>query len=182
MKNIYLLDGGIGQELVKRSAFPPSPMWSAQVLMDEPEIVEAVHRDFIKSGARTITLNTYSLTPERIERDGELGSFQKLQARAIEIAKKARDESGEDVAIAGCLPPLVASYRPDLAPEYQICVDTYRQIVEQQRDHVDLFLCETLASDMEIRAATCAGVESGKPVWTAVTISDDKDQNEKRRW
>ena len=36
--------------------------------MDEPEIVTAVHRDYIDAGAKVLTLNTYSATPERLER------------------------------------------------------------------------------------------------------------------
>ena len=69
MSNVVLLDGGMGQELIRRSSNPPSPLWSAKVLMDEPEIVEAVHRDYVASGAKVLTLNTYSATPERLARD-----------------------------------------------------------------------------------------------------------------
>jgi len=172
MTRITLLDGGMGQELLRRSANPPSPLWSAQVLMDEPEIVEAVHLDYIKAGARVITLNSYSITPERLERDGDISRFQTLQARAIEIAGSSRDKSESGVDIAGCLPPMIASYRPDLAPDLDACIATYRQIVDQQKDHVDLFLCETLGSVKEARAATIAAVESGKMVWTAMTVVD----------
>lgn len=54
MKNITLLDGGMGQELLKCRANPPSALWSTQVLMDEPEIVTAVHLDDIEAGATII--------------------------------------------------------------------------------------------------------------------------------
>ncbi len=172
MSRIALLDGGMGQELLKRAANPPSPLWSAQVLLDEPEIVEAVHLDYIRAGARIITLNAYSVTPERLERDGDATMFAKLQARAISLAKKARDRSGKDVAIAGCLPPLVASYRPDITPDETASLSLYRQIVAEQQSHVDLFLCETLASVREADVATRAAVESGLPVWTSMTVVD----------
>jgi homocysteine S-methyltransferase len=175
MTKITLLDGGMGQELLKRSSQPSSPLWSAQVLIDEPDIVEAVHLDYIRAGARVITLNSYSLTPERLERDGDIGAFEQLQARAIKIAKSARDKSSENVSIAGCLPPLVSSYRPDVAPEFDICLETYRKIVGEQCDGVDLFICETLASVKEVRAATVAAAESGKTVWTAMTLKDEKN-------
>ncbi|MCF6322167.1 MAG: homocysteine S-methyltransferase family protein [Rhizobiaceae bacterium] len=172
MTEIILLDGGMGQELLKRSAFTPSPLWSAQVLMDEPEIVEAVHLDYINAGARVITLNSYSVTPERLERDGDLKRFRELQAHAISIARSAREKSGKKVSIAGCLPPMMASYRPDLAPDYQSCLTSYRKIVAEQKNHVDIFICETLASAKEVRAATTAAAESGKPVWTSMSVID----------
>ncbi len=172
MSRFTLLDGGMGQELLKRSANPPSKLWSAQVLMDEPGIVEAVHLNYIKAGARVITLNSYSLTPERLERNGDVSRFRELQAQAISIANSAREKGGVEVSLAGCLPPLVASYRPDVTPDFEESLDTYRQVVAEQRDHVDVFLCETLASEKEVRAATIAAVESGKPVWTAMTVLD----------
>ena len=172
MRQVTLLDGGMGQELLRRSANPPSPLWSAQVLMDEPEIVKAVHLDYINAGARVITLNSYSITPERLERDGDPSMFQTLQAKAISIAKSACAKSGENVSIAGCLPPLGGSYRPDVAPDFDTSLTIYRRVVAEQRDHVDLFLCETLASVSEVRAATSAACESGVLVWTAMTVVD----------
>ena len=63
---VVLLDGGMGQELVKRGAAKESPMWGAQVLMDTPELVCQLHVEFIQAGAKVITLNSYSLTPERL--------------------------------------------------------------------------------------------------------------------
>ena len=78
-KEVILLDGGMGQELIKRSKSPPHPLWSSHVLMNEPDLVEQVHVDFINSGARVITLNTYSATPERLDRDGGAGMFDQLQ-------------------------------------------------------------------------------------------------------
>lgn len=70
-KTIMLLDGGMGQELLKRSGHKPTAMWSAQVMMDQPDIVRDLHSDFIKAGAQAITLNTYSVTPERLARDAD---------------------------------------------------------------------------------------------------------------
>ncbi|MEL6745782.1 MAG: homocysteine S-methyltransferase family protein, partial [Pseudomonadota bacterium] len=50
MSDILLLDGGMGQELIARSSQPPSPLWSAKVLFDEPQIVEDVHRAYVDAG------------------------------------------------------------------------------------------------------------------------------------
>ena len=169
---VVLLDGGMGQELRKRSARPASPLWSAQVMMDEPDLVEAVHLDFIAAGARIITLNAYAATPHRLALSGAADMFDALHAAAAAAARSARDKSGRAVAIAGCLPPLVASYRPDLTPPEDVCLSDYRRIVSAQADHVDLFLCETMASTTEARVATAAASETGKTVWTALTVAD----------
>ncbi len=170
---IVLTDGGMGQELIRRSGKEPTPMWSARVLMDEPGLVRDLHADFIRAGARVITMNTYSATPERLARDGMDEWFVPLQDLGYTLAAVARDVCAEDVRIAACLPPLFASYRPDVAPCYDECLALYRQVVELQADRADLILCETLASLKEVRAAATAAKESGKPVWVGMTVSDD---------
>ena len=170
MTRIVLMDGGMGQELIARSANPPSPLWSARVMLDEPQIVEATHRDYVEAGARVLILNAYSATPERLARDASEDLFEPLQARAIEIARRAIADSG--VRLAGCLPPLAGSYHPDRAPNFDTSLSTYRRIVACQHGGVDLLACETLASVAEITAATRAGVESGLPVWCAMSVDD----------
>jgi len=171
MTSIILLDGGMGQELIHRSKQPPSPLWSAKVMMDEPDIVEAVHRDYIAAGATVLTLNAYSATPERLARDAGEELFKPLQAKAIAIAESARGDT--TTTIAGCLPPLFGSYHPENAPAFEVCLETYRRIVAEQKNHVDVFLCETLSSIKEIKAATQAAAESGKPVWCGMSVKDE---------
>jgi len=174
-KTVMLIDGGMGQELLKRSGAKPSPLWSAQILLDHPDIVRDLHVDFIRAGARAITLNSYSATPERLARDADESYFPRLQKIAIDLALQARELAGIDnVSIAGCLPPLVASYRPDQAPKPDVMLDTYRRIVEAQQAHVDLFICETMASIAEATAAFSAANEAGLPVWVALTVADDE--------
>ena len=62
---ITLLDGGLGQELIKRSSAPPHPMWSTKVMLDEPHLVSEIHRDFCLAGAKVICLNTYAVSRHR---------------------------------------------------------------------------------------------------------------------
>ena len=173
MAKIILTDGGMGQELLRRSGAAPTPLWSARVLIDEPDLVRDLHQDFIAAGARVITINTYAATPERLAREGVADLFKPLQKRGIELAKAARDASGEDVRITGCLPPLFGSYKPELTLPFEQTLNIYRQIVAEQADHVDLILCETMASAQEALAAATAAAESGKPIWVSWTLKDD---------
>jgi len=85
MAEIVLLDGGMGQELIARSQQPPSPLWSAQVLLEEPELVEAAHRAFLEAGSTVITLNAYAATPQRLARQGREDLFAPLQAKAVAL-------------------------------------------------------------------------------------------------
>ena len=44
---VVLLDGGMGQELLKRSQHAPTPLWSGSVMLDEANLVKEVHSDYI---------------------------------------------------------------------------------------------------------------------------------------
>ena len=169
---VVLLDGGMGQELHHRRGKPAVPLWSAQVLQEDPDLVRSVHSDFIAAGATVITLSSYSVTPARLARAGLDAAFEPLQRAAIAAAVAAREMAARPVAIAGCLPPLVASYRPDAVQPVDQALADYRRIVAIQAEAVDMFVCETLSTRSEAMAATTAAVESGKPVWTAFTVDD----------
>jgi len=173
-KKVVLLDGGMGQELVKRGAVQESPVWGAQVLMDSPDLVRQLHVEFIKAGAKVITLNSYSVTPERLIRVDASDKFVELQTTAFDLAARARDEADiADVKIAASLPPLVGSYHPESTPEFEDALKSYRMIVESQADNVDLFICETMCCIKEAEAAGLAASESDKPYWMAFSVSDD---------
>ena len=171
---ITILDGGMGQELLKRSSKEVTPLWSTQVMMDEPEIVRDLHADFIRAGARVITLNAYTMTPERLARDGQIEDFEKLQLAAVSAATNARTSVGiPGVKIAGCLPPLVASFHSEVSPEYEDMLESFGKIVAIQAPHVDVFLCETMSSISEAKAALVSAKKSGLPVWVSLTLQDN---------
>jgi S-methylmethionine-dependent homocysteine/selenocysteine methylase len=122
-----------------------------------------------------ITGNAYSATPERLARHGQSDKFDSLQTAAAAVALSAREKSGvEGVRISGCLPPLVASYHPELSPSKEVSLEHYRRIVAAQTPYVDFFICETMASKNEAVYAATAALESGKPVWVALTLDDEK--------
>jgi S-methylmethionine-dependent homocysteine/selenocysteine methylase len=142
-------------------------------MLEQAELVVALHEEYIAAGADIITINTYSCTPERLAQHADQSLFQPLQAAACKAAAQARENTkAAHVKVAGCLPPLVASYRPELAPDREVSLATYRQICNLQATSVDLFLCETMGSIAEALAATTAALETGKPVWVAMTLDD----------
>ncbi len=173
MNPITLLDGGMGQELLSRSSRPATRLWSADIMLNEPNLVRDLHCDFIKSGARVITLNSYTATPERLARENAYAHLEGLHKLAMGAAKDAVEMAQCDgVKIAGCLPPLVASYQPEITLSYDDSFASYRRLVELQSSVSDIFLCETMASITEATSACAAALESGKPVWVALTVSD----------
>ncbi|MGR3713821.1 MAG: homocysteine S-methyltransferase family protein [Shimia sp.] len=174
MSDVILKDGGTGQELLVRSSMPPHPLWSCKVMMEEPDVVQGVHADYIRAGARLITLNTYTVTPERLERENEPDMFASLQKRAIDLANAAREDAGvEGVKLAACLSPLHGSYRPDMAVSHEDLLPLYREIISGQVAASDVILAETLSSIAEVTSAAQAAVETGLPTWVFMTLTDD---------
>jgi len=167
-----LLDGGMGQELIARMGRLATPLWSADVIRDQPDLVEDTHADFLKAGADVITVSAYSVTPSRLARAGRDDEFATLQKKALGAARRARDRINPQARIAGCLPPLPGSYRPADRLSAERTADEYAQIVAIQADWVELFLCETLGSIEEALLATKAAHGVGLPVWTAVTVDE----------
>jgi S-methylmethionine-dependent homocysteine/selenocysteine methylase len=167
----------MGQELLRRSSREVTPMWSADIMLNEPSLVTDLHREFIDSGARVITLNTYTATPQRLRRENQLDKLEFLHQQAMRAAQDAVALSKRnDVAIAGCLPPLVASYRAEVCLPFAESLATYRRLVQLQSPCSDIFICETMSSITEARAACTAAFESGKPVWLAFTVSDENPE------
>ena len=170
---ITLLDGGMGQELCNRSSNAIHAEWGGWVMRHEPHLVQELHEEYLRAGATVITLNTYATTP-RVTEDshGQTRDFEGEQNAAIRLAHAAREAAGTPAKIAGSLPPLSWSYRPGLVEAFDRNVEDYRKIVEVGKDHVDLFICETMSTSEEARAAATAACESGKPVWVAWTLSE----------
>jgi S-methylmethionine-dependent homocysteine/selenocysteine methylase len=171
---ITLLDGGMGQELLRHSEAAPTPLWSAQVMIDRPELVHRAHLDYLRAGADVITVNTYSATRSRLDRAGRGGDFESLQRLACELTVSARAESGRTEArIAGCLSPHGWSYRPELAPPYDELWPHYAEAAAIQAPYVDVMICETMGSIEEGRAAVRGAAEVGVPIWLAWSVRDD---------
>jgi len=168
---ITLLDGGMGQELIRRSSAPPHPLWSARVMLQSPEIVAAAHADYVAAGAKVLTVNSYTCTQPRLAAHGYAHRLAELQELACRLAREAAD-AGEGVAVAGCLPPLVASYLKEAVAPFEACLTLYRELAASQAPHVDLILAETMTTPHEARAAAIAGAETGLPVWVSWTLAD----------
>ena len=180
MTDITFIDGGLGQEINNRSAQDNAhPLWSVKVMFEEPDIVIATHKDFIRAGARVITMNNYTATIPRMTRHGFGDQFHAAHQLAAELVNKAIHQAQTefdqeiDVNIAGCLPPIAASYVASAALNYDDSYDQYSQLIEIQAQHVDVFLAETISNITEAKAALAALKAAGQKCFIGLTLSDD---------
>ena len=171
MAQITLLDGGMGQELVARSGDEPTPLWATRVMLDHPGMVRAIHADYFAAGATVATTNTYAIHHDRLQRFGLDPMFHALHLRALAEAHEARAAQGSG-RIAGSMGPLVASYRPEVTQPVAIAAPKYAEIAAILGPHVDLILCETMASVEMAEGAVKGAQAAGKPVWLSVSVDD----------
>jgi S-methylmethionine-dependent homocysteine/selenocysteine methylase len=170
MAEVILIDGGMGQEIVNRSGQTPTGLWSTKIMQERPEIVEAVHADYIGAGAKVIGTNTYGLLRDRLVAAGIESEFEALHRQGCEIAVKVRGD--REAAIAGCMGPMGWSYRPDMAPKAAEAAPYYAEIAALQKPYADLFMVETMCSVDQARGALMGACGHGIPVWLCMSVDE----------
>ena len=173
-KKITILDGGMGRELERRGAPFKQPQWSAVALAESPEIVKSVHKAFIDSGAQIITTNSYALVPFHLGEERFKDEVGALAERAGKLARLAVEESGADVRVAGSIPPLFGSYRPDLFQPERV-EEIAGPLIHSMLPYVDFWLCETqsLIEESVRVKALLDSIDGSMPVWVSFTLKDD---------
>ncbi len=183
MDELTILDGGMGRELKRIGAPFRQPEWSALALMEAPAAVLDVHRSFIAAGASVITTNSYALVPFHIGEERFAQDGAQLAALSGQLARQAAAEepgrTGRRVRVAGSLPPLFGSYRPDLFDPTRAPA-MLDLLVEALLPSVDLFLAETQSCIAEALAACTAVRPTGKSIWVSFTLADNVDGDRPR--
>lgn len=182
MTDIILLDGGMGQELIRRSGKPASPLWSTQVMIDSPGLVGAVHADYADAGATVATTNSYAIHRDRLragDNNHYAGTGEVLPNREHELhdllsaALTEADSVRDRNRIAGAIGPLGASYRADLHPDEATATPLYAEVAQTLAPRSDILLFETIASLEAARACLGAGRTTERPIWLAFTVDDE---------
>lgn len=171
MSDITLLDGSIGQELVRRADAMNQRLWSTRVMIDNPDMVGTLHGDYFRAGASVATTNSYALHRSRLAPVGLEAELPALIDSALCQAEFARAAHGAG-RIAGSLGPLLASYRPDLDPDPDVAAPRFHEIAAALAPRVDMLLIETVSSLREAEGALRGTAGLGKPVWIGFTVTD----------
>jgi S-methylmethionine-dependent homocysteine/selenocysteine methylase len=146
-------------------------------VLDRPETVTAIHRDYAAAGADVHTSATFRTTARALA--GTAGAHQgthrwaHLATRAVELCRAG---VGPDATIAGSIAPLEDCYRPDLTPADDELAAEHAALARVLADAgCDLLLVETMPTTRELAAATAAAADTGRPVWSAITLGPRGD-------
>ena len=172
---MIFLDGALGSILLDRANKSSSGLWSAQFLLDDPEAIKSLYEEYIGVGSDLITTNTYSTIPSYLNKEKISAKMPELIDIAGKLAKEVGDRH-EHVRVAGSLPPLEESYRPDLVLTEGEALPIYKTLIEGLLPYVDIFLCETISSIQETQNVLKALDLYNKeiPIWLSWTLKEDK--------
>lgn len=170
---------GLGQDL-------DDPLWSAKVLVEQPELIVQVHRRYIDAGADVITTATYQASFEGFaERGIDREQATQLMRLGNELAQEAcvaASHSGRPRALvaasAGSYGAFLADgseYRGNYGKGVGELADFHGARLEVLEQGADLIAFETVPSATEAEAiAQVLSDREGPPAWVAFSCKDDK--------
>ncbi|GAB4268300.1 MAG: homocysteine S-methyltransferase [Candidatus Promineifilaceae bacterium] len=190
-QDALILDGGLATQLEARGCDLSDKLWSARLLMDNPDFIRQVHLDYYLAGADVGISASYQATLQGFqERGATIMEAIQLLRLSVQLVTEARAQFwAQPAARRGRLYPLVAAsvgpYGAFLANgaeytgRYDLDEDGLFEF-HRQRWHIlagteaDLMACETIPSAPEMRALVRLLLESGrKPAWFSFTARDE---------
>ena len=167
---ILVADGATGTNLIARGL--PSGATPETWVMDKPEQVIQLHKEFIQAGANIILTSTFSATPIRLKGSTLEGQTEAVNHKAVELARSAIGD--KPVYLAGSLGPVGQLLKPlgPLTPE-EVKSAYAQQAKALAEAGIDLFVIETQFDLGEIKAAI-QGVREASDLPLVASLSYDR--------
>ncbi|MGP3982875.1 homocysteine S-methyltransferase [Streptomyces sp. KR80] len=173
-----VLDGGLSNQLADQGCDLSDALWSARLLADAPEQIEAAHAAYRRAGARVLITASYQATYEGFARRG-LGAEQTsaLLRRSVELARQAAGarEGGWVAASVGPYGAMLAD-GSEYRGRYGLSVRELRRFHRPRIETLcaaepDVLALETVPDADEAEALLHAVEGTGVPVWLSYTIA-----------
>ena len=167
-----ILDGGMGQELLKRGLKPQGTLWSAVALIEKKyhQLVVDTHLDFINSGADVIVTTTFTARRIRLIQNKCEEHFEYVNTKAVELALKARDISKKNILIAGGLPNQYQTYSANLGDDLNLIEKNFYDQAKLLKKNIDFFYLDVMGSGKECEIALKTVKSFNLPVLVGVHI------------
>ena len=167
-----ILDGGMGQELLKRGLKPQGTLWSASALIEEKyhQLVTDTHLDFINAGADVIVTATFTARRIRLIENKCEELFEHINTKAVELALKARDISKKNILVAGGLPNQYQTYNENLGDDLNLIEKNFYDQAKLLKSNIDFFYLDVMGSGKECEIALKTIKSFNLPVLIGVHI------------
>jgi homocysteine S-methyltransferase len=178
-ERVVLLDGGLATRLEERGNDLSDELWSARLLLDDPDEIRAAHDDFAAAGAEVATTASYQVSYQGLARRGvDAPATDRLLRRSVELAR----EAGEGrLWVAASVGPYGAALAggQEYTGDYDLDVADLRtwhrrrlEVLAQARP--DLLALETIPSLAEVEALLAEVEGLGVPCWLSLTADGDR--------
>src|SRR5664279_2000407 len=166
-------DGATGTLLFSRGI--PQRACLDELVLSRPDLVGTIHREYLEAGADLIETATFGANRVRLAGWGLGGLAARMNRRAAQLAREARDVAGRDALVAGSIGPLGRPAHGDLGVGDAAARAAFREQLDGLLEGgVDLLALETfqdldqlLLAISEIRAAT------GLPIVASMTFGEE---------
>ncbi|MFE9820136.1 homocysteine S-methyltransferase [Streptomyces sp. NBC_00236] len=177
-----LLDGGLSNQLEAQGCDLSDDLWSARLLVDGPEQIEAAHTAYVRAGAQVLITAGYQASFEGFRQRG-IGRADAagLFARSVELARRAAGAVDRDVWVAASVGPYgaVTADGAEYRGRYGL---TIRELERFHRPRIealaaagpDVLAMETVPDLDEAQALLRVAGECGLPVWLSYTVAGDR--------
>ena len=171
-QEIIILDGALGTELESRGYDVSGKLWSAQYLLDQPQIIQDVHESYVRAGSDIITTSSYQASiPAFIEAGLAPEKAYDLLKETVFLAQKAIENVWQELSpeeqkqrpyplIAGSVGPY-AAYLADgseYTGDYQLSEGEFQEF---HRPRIQALLevgCDLLAIETIPNGAEAAAI------------------------
>ncbi|WP_163933319.1 homocysteine S-methyltransferase [Paraferrimonas sp. SM1919] len=181
-----VLDGGLASQLEAMGHDLNHPLWSAKLLLEQPEAIIAAHIAFLEAGADCIITSSYQAS---VQGFAELGLRPQQIEQAMALASTLAVEARTRFMLNHCdrLQPLIAAsvgpYGAVLAngAEYHGNYGIndadlerfhFQRLLQLNLASVDVILFETIPSLQEIKVITELAPGLEKPIWLSLSCQN----------
>lgn len=170
-KDLLIFDGAMGTQLqnagLKAGEIPEV------YNIEHPEIIENIHKAYLKAGADFITTNTFGCNPLKMKDSGYC--YCDMIKAAIACAKKAREEINPQAYIVLDIGPIGQMLEPLGTLSFDEAYEIIASEVLLAKDEVDAILLETMTDLYEVKAGILAVKENcDLPLFVTMTFEDNQ--------
>ncbi len=173
-----MLDGGLATELERSGHDLHDPLWSARVLVEDPDAIRAVHAAYFAAGADVAISASYQATFEGFAGRGiDVPKATALMRKSVELAREAADGGRLVAASVGPYGAMLgngAEYTGDYDRDEDELVAFHVPRMEVLAEaEPDLFAVETIPSIVEAAALIRALEKVPEvPAWVSFSCRD----------
>ena len=189
-RRFLVLDGGLASEIERRGvAIDGDPLWSARLLLDNPSLLEDIHRAYAQAGADILTTATYQASLPGLAAAGLSASeSHAVLAQSVQLAHEAGSRGRAARRRADGRRPLVAAsmgpYGAYLADGSEYTGNYTRNKAVLRNFHeerlavladagADILACESIPSQAEGEVLLeLLGAYPHLPCWISFTCRD----------